>query len=207
MNAETPISLLIISKQVLYLEALKSLFNSDYQRFEINVMNLNNVESLNKKYRSEIILLDANGMGKDIWNFLKGLHTSNPEIKILLLSNSNEQIYLDYAEKNGAKGFVLKSSPKEILIGAIKIVYQGGRYFDPGQEPKNNNGFSYNNVSLTMREMEIIRLIKDGNSSNNIANTLGLSPFTIQTHRKNIYKKLQVNKVTDLLRVYNEFEK
>lgn len=210
MPLEIPAKILILSNQILYIEALKSLLFECDKNFELEGFSVNNPDA--RKFILEInpdlILLDANGMDKNIWQFLNVVNKNHPEIKIIMLANSNEQIYQEYAYKNGASGFVLKSSPKEILIGAIKIIINGGSFFDPGSTKKGVLGTNFKiqeEFELSNREIEIITLIKDGLSTKNIASQMGLSFHTIESHKKNIYKKMKVNKVTDLIRLHSEF--
>lgn len=211
MNSDQIIRLLILSNQQLYLEALKNLLSTQYENFEVGSSIVNQKQSFAviESENPDVILMDANGKGKEVWDFLKMMHIQFPEVKIVMLANSNEQIYIDYANKNGAAGYILKSSPKELLVAAIKIVVKDGYFYDPGVQKQNPNGYSHKiqgKYNLSNREIEVIQLIKDGNSTKNIADILKLSYHTIESHRKNIYNKLQINKVTDLLRIYREFE-
>ena len=201
----------ILSDQIIYIEALTMLLNAGTSGLEVGGLLISDPK-LNKIIKSQepdIILLDANGMGKNIWDFLNATHKQNPKSKIIMLANSNEQIYLEYANKNGASGYVLKSSPKELLLAAIKIVSKDGSFYDPGIHSFGKNGHQHKiqeKYNLSSREVEVISLIKDGMSSKDMANQLGISFHTVEAHRKNIYNKLQINKVTELLKIYSEFE-
>lgn len=210
MSNPTNITVMVLSNQNLYIEALKLLLNSENKDFSVDGLTITepNVSELIKKTTPDVILLDANGMGKNIWDFLHLTHKQNPTIKIIMLANSNEQIYLEYANKNGACGYVLKSSPKELLVAAIKIVTKEGSFYDPGIKSYQKNGFQHKiqeKYNLSARELEIVILIKDGMSSKDMAAALGISFHTIEAHRKNIYNKLQINKVTELLKIFAEF--
>ncbi|AWV98902.1 LuxR C-terminal-related transcriptional regulator [Arcticibacterium luteifluviistationis] len=211
MKICTTTHILVLSKQLLYIEALKSLLNSEDEILANGYpITMDNIRNTIMEENPNIILLDANGMGKEIWDFLYSIHSKNKKAKIIMLANSNESIYMDFASKNGADGYVLKSSPLELLLGAIKIVLNGGAYFDPGQKKYARNGNTANfekEYKLSNREMEIITLIKDGESTKSIAERLDLSFHTIETHRKNIYRKLGIHKVTELINLYSEFER
>ncbi len=210
MHLEIPTKILILSNQLLYIEALKLLLFEFNKNFEIEGLSINNpdVRKSISEINPDLILLDANGMDKNIWQFLNVINKNHPDINIIMLSNSNEQIYHEYAYKNGASGFVSKSSPKEILIGAIKIIMNGGSFFDPDSTKQGVLGTNFKikeEFELSNREIEIIIFIKDGLSTKNIASQMGLSFHTIESHKKNIYKKLKVHKVTDLIRLHSEF--
>ncbi|MCP9768219.1 DNA-binding response regulator [Lacihabitans sp. LS3-19] len=209
MSSPITIKVLILSNQTLYIDALKMLLNTEEQDVEGYTITDTSIAENIKSFAPDVILLDANGMGKNIWDFLYATHKQNPSSKIIMLANSNEQIYLEYANKNGASGYVLKSSPKELLIAAIKIVYKDGSFYDPGIGTFGNNNHQskiQRKYNLSGRELEVITLIKDGFSSKDMANRLGISFHTIEAHRKNIYNKLGINKVTELLKIYSEFE-
>jgi DNA-binding NarL/FixJ family response regulator len=208
-NSDTT-KIMILSHQSLYIDALKSLLNTENKDFLVDGTNTSDamIFDIIKSFQPEIILLDANGMGKNIWDFLNLTHKKFGELKIIMLANSNEQVYLDHAHKNGAAGYILKSSPKELLVAAIRIVLKEGSFYDPGIKAYNKNGVHHKiqeKYKLSGRELEIIILIKDGHSSKDMAHSLGISFHTIEAHRKNIYNKLQINKVTELLKIFAEF--
>lgn len=210
MSSPSNIKIMVLSHQSLYIDALKSLLNTENKDFIVDGLTTseNSAAETIKAFAPEVILLDANGMGKNIWDFLNLTHKQNPTVKIIMLANSNEQIYLEYAHKNGASGYILKSSPKELLVAAIRIVMKEGSFYDPGVKAYSKNGVHHKiqeKYNLSSRELEIILLIKDGLSSKDMANSLGISFHTIEAHRKNIYNKLQINKVTELLKIFAEF--
>ncbi|MCP9762260.1 LuxR C-terminal-related transcriptional regulator [Lacihabitans soyangensis] len=210
MSSPNNIKIMVLSHQSLYIDALKSLLSTENKDFTVEGLTTseNSVTETIKSFDPEVILLDANGMGKNIWDFLNLTHKQNPKVKIIMLANSNEQIYLEYAHKNGASGYILKSSPKELLVAAIRIVMKEGSFYDPGIKAYNKNGVHHKiqeKYNLSARELEIILLIKDGLSSKDMASSLGISFHTIEAHRKNIYNKLQINKVTELLKIFAEF--
>jgi DNA-binding NarL/FixJ family response regulator len=99
-------------------------------------------------------------------------------------------------------GYVLKNSGSQVLYAAIQSAYKGQRYIDPKlNEQESNEGHEPfpDDIKLSRREKEIIRMIVEGRSSKDIADALFLSELTIRTHRKNINKKLGVNNVAALM--------
>lgn len=97
--------------------------------------------------------------------------------------------YAQAALRLGAAGFVLKNAPIEELLGAIRNAAAGGLSFSvrPG-EP----------VALTAREFEVVRLVVDGRSNDEIAGDLGIAPKTVETHLRRIFERLQVSSRTEL---------
>ena len=201
----------ILSNQTLYAEALKSLLKEEDKTMEVAIYSLKNtfLESIENPSRPDIVLLDAHTTNKSIWDLLSNIKVQSPTTRVIMFANSNEVIYREYALKFGARGYVLKSSPKELLIAAIKIVMKGGQFFDPSVQDSNiqesRTGIK-EKYKLSNRETEIISLIKDGLSTKDIANHLHLSFHTIESHRKNIYNKLNIHKIADLLKLHREFD-
>jgi DNA-binding NarL/FixJ family response regulator len=210
MTATNTVNVIILSEQALYVEALNMMLNARNGEYSSSTHSIKNpaTEDIIKNQEPDIILMDANGMGKHIWEYLRETNVKYPAIKIIMLANSNEPIYLDYAAKNGASGYILKSSPQELLIASIKIALRNGKFFDPGVQTYNKNGYHHKiqeQYKLSTRELEIITFIKEGNTTKDVARILNLSHHTIETHRKKIYAKLQIKKVTDLLRIFAEY--
>ena len=105
----------------------------------------------------------------------------------------------------GAQGYLLKSSSQEELINAIRKVAVGQSYFSPEvtmsllNKPQNKNFPDQQNDLLTDRETEIIRLIAEGFSNKEIGTKLFISHRTVDTHRTNLMKKLNVNNIAGLI--------
>lgn len=201
----------ILSNQTLYADALKSLLKEESQYTDVHIFAIKNpkVNALINVQKPDIILLDINNVSKSIWEFMNGISNQSSNSRIIMLADFNEVMYREYAIRYGAKGYILKSSPKELLAAAIKIVVKGGYFFDPGNQDINTqtrHSELKGKYKLTSREMEIIQLIKDGFSSKDVASHLNVSFHTVESHRKNIYNKLNIRKVADLLKVYRSFE-
>ena len=110
---------------------------------------------------------------------------------------------------SGAKGYLFKNSDKEELLLAIKRVHEGGVYFSSaltlnllGAEKMEKGSTSEGNVAymLTDREIEILKLIASGLSNKEIGDQLFISHRTVDTHRTNLMKKLEINNIAGLIR-------
>ncbi len=120
-----------------------------------------------------------------------------PELKILVLSMFGDEKYYYQMIDAGVKGFILKSSGKEELINAIKLVAEGNSYFS--NELLRNIILNFGKKEfaeteaekLTNRELEVLNLMCAGMSANEIANELNLSKKTIEGHRTNLFVKTQ----------------
>lgn len=207
MTKISPLNVMVLSNQLLYLEALKSLLNSE-STLSCKGLLMSNPEAnrIIKAESPELLLIDANSMGKSVWDFLSKAKTWNPSIKTIILANTNEPTYLDQAKNNGASGYILNSSPRELLMATIQIVKNGSQFFDTGNYSKFPQESFQEKYNLSKREMEVINLINDAKTTKTIAEELGLSFHTIEAHRKNIYKKLRIKKVTELTKLLSDFE-
>jgi DNA-binding NarL/FixJ family response regulator len=134
----------------------------------------------------------------------------DPGVKVLILTMHKEREYLYHALTAGAEGYLLKEDADEELISAIKTLRKGGTFISPllsGQmadifvEKFRSGGdpLTAPEEPLTVREREIIKLIAEGKSSKEIGALLFISSRTVQHHRANIMRKLNVKKTADLV--------
>ncbi len=135
----------------------------------------------------------------------------NPGVKVLILTMHKDREYLYHALTAGAEGYLLKEDADGELISAIQTLRKGGTFispllstqmadifvdkFRPGGEPLTAPG-----EPLTVREREIIKLIAEGKSSKEIGELLFISSRTVQHHRANIMRKLNIKKTADLVK-------
>jgi DNA-binding NarL/FixJ family response regulator len=139
----------------------------------------------------------------------------HPKVKILILSMHDENEYIIRSVEAGADGYLLKDSSKQEFIKGIRTVMAGQKYYSGDISTILVNSYlsatgkseqrelptgTETDLQLTRREIEILRLIWEGKSNKDIAETLNKSVRTIETHRFNIMKKLEVGNVTELLR-------
>jgi DNA-binding NarL/FixJ family response regulator len=133
----------------------------------------------------------------------------NPEIKVLILTMHKDKEYIFHAFSAGAEGYLLKEDADNELLSAIDTMRKGGTYISPllstqltdlfvGKvRPGGEVGMS---EPLTVREREILKLIAEGKSSREIGQMLFISVRTVQHHRANIMRKLNIKKTADLVK-------
>ncbi|MGX5857944.1 response regulator [Dyadobacter jiangsuensis] len=158
------------------------------------------IESL----RPHLILLDINLKGVNGIDIGKRIIKDYPAIKVIVLTMYNQSKLLEESRKIGLHGYLLKDATTVKLLAGIEDVLGGKYYFDeaivaPSQQEGPFTDSFAQKLNLTFREIEIIRLIKNGHTNEQIAEQLHLSFFTIKTHRKNIHFKLGLSKVTELI--------
>jgi DNA-binding NarL/FixJ family response regulator len=157
----------------------------------------------------DVILTDLNMPILDGFGVLDTCKTKFPDIKVIVLSMyDDEKIYRNCMLK-GADGFILKDADPDELVFTIHEIFEGRhvKSFARVIQQANQDSF-YDSFrvkySLSRREVEIMRLIKDGNLNKEIAKELSLSIQTVETHRKNVYLKLQVSSRIELVNKANE---
>ena len=116
--------------------------------------------------------------------------------RFIILSMHNDKRYVIDAQNAGASGYLLKDTGKKEMMDCIETVIAHGVYF-----PKEKSEpLVKNNSILSAREMDILKLIFNNCSTSQIAETLGLSTLTIETHRKNILRKTKTNNAVALVK-------
>ncbi|MGD0215950.1 MAG: response regulator transcription factor [Desulfobaccales bacterium] len=168
------------------------------------------IEILKTTY-PHLVILDIsmpNLRGLEATREIKIIH---PEVKVLILTMHKDREYLYHAFAAGAEGYLLKEDADSELISAIDTLKKGGTYISPLLAPQVADLFmekarpageqSANpGQHLTTREREIIKLIAEGKSSKEVGELLFISSRTVQHHRANIMRKLNVKKTADLVK-------
>jgi two-component system response regulator NreC len=129
----------------------------------------------------------------------------SPQTRIIILSMHSSEAYVLEALRAGALGYVLKDSTSGDLVYAIREVMAGRHYLSPPLSERTIMGYlektrggSYE--TLTRREREVLKLTAEGFSSSEVAERLVISPRTVETHRANIMRKLELRSQADLIR-------
>jgi DNA-binding NarL/FixJ family response regulator len=155
----------------------------------------------------DIILVDLSLKTLSGFELIKTLHILNPALPVLVVSMHDESVYAERALRSGARGYVMKQEPGEVLITAVREVLKGNYYLSEPMHTKLLNRFVNNDSesellinSLTPSEFEVLHLIGSGHSSKEIATLLSRSIKTIESHRANIRTKLQLKSGADLVR-------
>jgi len=177
--------------------------------FKVIAVANNGVEVIDlvKNERPDVILLDINMPVLNGYQTLKIIESDYPEIKVIILSMLNDKRNVLNMLEAGAKGFLFKDTDDKNLFKAIDYVYQGAYYVSDGLEEILEEFLCYNKYPgkknkhiLSSRELEIVSLIVEGNTNAEIADLLFLSTRTVDTHRKNIFYKLNLNNTALLVK-------
>lgn len=204
-----PIHIIIADDHSIFADGLKMLLRDEPDIQILAVAdNGKDLLSMLPTMKPDLILLDIN-MPK-----INGLETARmiqqyyPDVKYLILSTYNDEHLIEKARLYGASAYVLKTANKEKLVETIRCVSQGGACF-PDQPSNDRNEFDSRDqflkqFDLTKREIEILKLIKKDYTNHQIADELFLSVYTVQTHRKNIMHKLDINNSAALMKFIME---
>lgn len=161
----------------------------------------NGSEAIEKiiEYKPDVVLLDINMPEMNGLEVLSYLNQNDISANVLILTIHNEIEYLYKAVEIGVKGYVLKDSESDVLIRAIRSVYQGESYIQPNmasllfKKMNNEESMSAQNTRLTKREVEVLKLITEGLLNKEIAHRLCISEKTVKNHVSNIFKKIEVS--------------
>ncbi|WP_455883930.1 two component system response regulator [Serratia proteamaculans] len=151
----------------------------------------------------DIVLLDLGLPGMDGIDVICRLKQRWPELLVVVLTAENTEFRAQAALGAGAMGYILKRSSQQTLLAALKAVVAGQVYLDPdlnqAQIVESDSGLE--SVRLTMRERQILKLIAEGQRNRDIAELLTINIKTVETHRLNLMRKLNVHNVAQLTNV------
>ena len=204
------IRLIVADDHSILLEGLQLLLESTHD-IEVVAQAGNGLEVIEKvrQHRPDVVLLDIampeiNGL--EVISIIKSI---SPDTQVVILSRYEKEAYVHQALSAGAYGYVVKGAPSNELIDAIRHA-RSGKYFLSSQiqtnvirsyldktaeEPKNNEYFS----ELSEREIQIFKLLIEGNSSRQIGDILCISSKTVDKHRANIARKIGIENPIKML--------
>ena len=164
-----------------------------------------------KKTSPQLVILDISMPNLRGLEATREIKIINPDVKVLILTMHKDKEYLYHAFSAGAEGYLLKEDADSELISAIDTLRRGGTYISPLLSTQLADLFMQKSrpgaeqmtsprEPLTTREREIIKLIAEGKSSKEVADLLFISSRTVQHHRANIMRKLNLKKTADLVK-------
>lgn len=162
--------------------------------------------SLAGEQNPDLVLMDLNMPGKDGLEMLEELKARFPAIKILVLTMYNSPEIVRRALALGADGYLLKDHGRDELLFAVREVLAGRRFVAEQAKPHADETRApfpddfQAKITLTEREMEILRLIASSYTNKEIGDKLFISEFTVATHRRNLKRKLHAENTADLVR-------
>jgi len=169
------------------------------------------LQFLKRKNEVNVVLLDLNLPTIDGLEMTRKILAINPDISILILSHEGEKSLILQALKNGAQGYVTKDAPIDELLVGIRALAKGNNYFSSNisakvmvQFGRERAGVASTKIKpfITNREQQILEFLYKEYTNREIADHLFISPRTVDTHKRNLRKKLNVKSSVGLIKYY-----
>ncbi len=204
----TPIKVVLADDHALFREGLKRILSLEKDILVVGEASRGDeVAKVVDRTKPDVLLLDLKMPKGDVIQTLLEVGEKDPTTKILILTAFSEDENILNAAKGGAKGYLLKGISSSVLLEAIKTVYGGGVWVDKElssadafeeivqSQAVRQKGEPVNDAlkNLTKREMEILRLVAEGLTNEEIGKKIYISEKTVKTHLTNIFDKLKVN--------------
>jgi DNA-binding NarL/FixJ family response regulator len=193
---------------MLFRQGIRTLLSADP---DIDVVgeapNASEAVNQTQELRPDVVLMDIGMPGLSSFEAARKIKRERPETRVIFLSMYDDD-YLAECVEIGAGGYVLKDSPAEQLLTAIREVYRGGTYLSPRLLSRLVDGFRTNGHggvgqapfrTLTKREREILKMLAEGRSVKEIATTFELSVKTVEAHKFNLMRKLDIHNKAQLV--------
>jgi len=164
--------------------------------------------ALVEEHRPDVIIMDVAMPTLNGIEAARQISSKLPNVAIVFLSMHSDEAYVIKALKAGARAYLLKDSAENDLINAVRAVSEGKSFFSPAiskmlaedyMHQMQEHGVEDSFELLTTREREILQLLAEGKSNKEVAGLLNLSLYTVETHRGNIFQKLNLHSTADLI--------
>ena len=205
----TPIKVVIADDHALFRDGLKKILSLEKDILVVGeAANGDEISKVIDRAKPDILLLDVKMPKGDVVQSLLDVAARSPATRVIVLTAYSEEENILNAAKGGARGYVPKGVPSATLLQAIQVVQNGGCWIDkemPAWETfeeivQDQSGsleaprqFDESIKALTKREMEILRLVAEGLTNEEIGKKIFISEKTVKTHLTNIFDKLKVN--------------
>ncbi|TDQ67494.1 two-component system nitrate/nitrite response regulator NarL [Maritalea mobilis] len=201
MSRSTPIKIILIDDHPLVLEGIRSVLET-YAHIEVVGAASSAKQGLKIATASkpDVVLMDINMPEMNGIDAIEVFKEQLPHTRLLMLSMHDSREYISTSTMYGASGYLLKDVSTDEIVHAIETVAAGGTYFSTGaaqalmaDKPKSDI-----ETPLTTREQAVLLLVAEGVSNREVAEKLDISVRTVETHRKNIKKKLGISTTAGL---------
>jgi two-component system response regulator NreC len=203
------IRILLTDDHTLFRQGIKTLLSAEAD-LDIVGEAANGTEAVEKvsELRPDLVLMDIGMPGLSSFEATRQIKKVRPDTKVLFLTMYDDEDYLVQCMEVGASGYVLKDSPAQQLLAAIRDVHRGGSYLSPRMLSQLVDDFRSRIKSahrqprfatLTTREKEILKFLAEGESVKEIASGLNLSVKTVEAHKFNLMRKLDIHNKAHLV--------
>lgn len=201
-TSDSEIRIIIVDDHRLFNDGLRGILTS---QGGINVLtqvyDSREAKNIVGELKPDVVLVDFNMPHLNGIELTQQLISQSKEMKVLILSMYNEDIYIDRFKRSGCKGYIFKTASVEEVVAAIRAVHRGATHFPTISKTNiHTDDLFLKKLRLSNREMEVVRLVKNGLTTKEIADQLNISFYTAETHRKNIKLKIGVEGEAAFLR-------
>ena len=200
---------LLTDDHTLFRQAIRTLLTAEADLEVVGeAANASESVTLARQLRPDVVLMDIGMAGMSSFEATRQIRRDRPETRVLFLSMYDDEDYLAECMEIGANGYVLKDSPAEQLLTGIREVNRGGSYLSPRLLTRLVDGFRMQGRggerqprfgTLTKREREILKLLAEGKSVKEIATGFDLSVKTVEAHKFNLMRKLDIHNKAQLV--------
>ncbi len=195
------IGVFIVDDHYMVIEGIRSLLQNEKSiEWMGHAMNASSCLAFLQQKQPDVLLMDINLPDRNGIELCKEVKEKYPSVFIIGLSTFNQQSFVQKMMDNGASGYVLKNATQSELMEGITVVSGGKTWlsFEAGQILQKRKD---NNIVLTRREKEVLELIAEGMTNNEIAAKLFVGSTTVDTHRKNLLAKFDVKNTAALIKL------
>lgn len=183
----------------------------DERDFEVVAEAADALEALKvvSEHNPDVVLMDVGMPGLSAFEAARRIQRDRPVTKLVFLTMHEDEDYAMQGLQAGAAGYVLKDTPADRLVTALREIHSGGKYVSPEvlnrlvetvrTRPSKASKMSPRAATLTPREREVIKMIAEGRSVKEVANMLGLSVKTVEAHKFNLMRKLRIHNKAQLV--------
>ena len=206
INRKMKNKVFIVDDHYMVIEGIRSLLQNEKDiEWMGHAMNAASCLAFLQRQLPDVILMDISIPDMSGIDLCKEVKDKYPGVFIIGLSTFNQQSFIQKMMDNGASGYVLKNATRNELLEAINIVGTGKVYmsFEVAETMKHKPA---SDIILTRREKEVLKLIADGMTNNEIAKNLFISSTTIDTHRKNLLEKFNAKNTAVLIKMATQMQ-
>jgi len=201
--------ILLVDDHMLFRQGIRTLLNAEAD-LEVVAEAPNGADAVERaaELRPDVVLLDIGMTGLSAFEAARQIRKQRPDTRIVFLTMYDDEDYLVAGMEVEASGYILKDSPATQLVAALRDIVRGGSYLSPRMLSQLVDDFRTRMKSgarvpkfstLTAREREVLKLLAEGNSVKEIAVDLNLSVKTVEAHKFNLMRKLDIHNKAQLV--------